>query len=96
MKLADKLKSEFKLTERKYLWLKVKAYGRSGQWSELSSLARAKKSLIGFAPFVEQCIAEVRICSLAAVGTNPTDRVRGGRRCATSPSSPRRSGSGTR
>jgi len=56
VKLADKLKSEFKVSERKYLWLKVRAYGNSKQWVELSNLARSKKSLIGFGPFIDQCL----------------------------------------
>jgi len=57
-KLADKLKSEFKLSERKYLWLKVRAFGESGQWAELSSLAKSKKSAIGFAPFLDVCLQQ--------------------------------------
>jgi len=56
--LADKLKSEFKLSERKYLWLKVRAFGESGQWAELSSLAKSKKSAIGFAPFLDVCLQQ--------------------------------------
>lgn len=58
MKLADKLKSEFKISERKYLWLKVRAFGSSKQWGELSNLARGKKSPIGFGPFIDQCLQQ--------------------------------------
>ncbi|XP_023326390.1 vacuolar protein sorting-associated protein 16 homolog [Eurytemora carolleeae] len=56
IKLADKLRSEFKLSDRKYLWLKVRSFGASKQWDELSNLAKSKKSLIGFGPFVDACI----------------------------------------
>ena len=75
VKLADKLKSEFKLSERKYFWLKVhtspiccslrwnifkvKAFGESGQWTELNALAKTKKSPIGFAPFLDVCLKQV-------------------------------------
>nr|ALS04225.1 vacuolar protein sorting-associated protein 16-like protein [Acartia pacifica] len=55
-KLADKLRSEFKVSDRKYLWLKVRAFGKSKQWVELANLAKNKKSIIGFGPFVDVCI----------------------------------------
>jgi len=55
-KLADKLKSDFKLSDRKYLWLRVRAYGQTKQWGELANLVRNKKSLIGFGPFVDVCV----------------------------------------
>jgi len=58
IKLADKLKSEFKVSERKYLWLKVRAFGASKQWGELSSLSRSKRSPIGFGPFIDQCLKQ--------------------------------------
>jgi len=58
VKLADKLKSEFKLSERKYLWLKVRAFGSSQQWTELANLAKSKRSAIGFLPFLDVCIQQ--------------------------------------
>merc|ERR1719341_971881 len=58
VKLADKLKFEFKLSERKYFWLKVRAFGESGQWAELNALAKTKKSPIGFAPFLDVCLKQ--------------------------------------
>lgn len=45
-----------KVSDRKYLWIKVRAFGRSKQWAELSALAKTKKSPIGFAPFVDVCL----------------------------------------
>ena len=33
-----------------------RAFGASKQWSELANLAKNKKSLIGFGPFVDVCI----------------------------------------
>ena len=56
LKLADKMRSEFKLSDRKYFWLKVRAFGDSKQWTELYSLVKTKKSPIGFGPFIEQCL----------------------------------------
>ena len=58
VKLADKLRSEFRISERKYFWLKVRAYGDSKQWAELSTLTWSKKSPIGFCPFIDQCLAQ--------------------------------------
>lgn len=56
LKIADKLRSDFKLSDRKYLWLKVRAFGKSKQWVELANLAKSKKSLIGFGPFIDVCV----------------------------------------
>jgi len=58
IKLADKLKAEFKLSERKYLWLKVRALGASHQWAELATLVKNGKSAIGFPPFLDVCIEQ--------------------------------------
>jgi len=55
-KLADKLRSEFKVSDRKYLWLRVRAYGKTKQWQELAALSKNKKSLIGFGPFIDVCV----------------------------------------
>ena len=57
-KHADKLKAEFKISERKYYWIKVRAFGDSRQWSELFSLAKSKKSPIGIGPFIDQCLKQ--------------------------------------
>ena len=60
LKLADKLKSEFKISDRKYFWIKVRAYGESQQWSELSNLAKNKRNPIGLGAFVDQCLKQDR------------------------------------
>ena len=39
---------------------KVKAFGESGQWTELNALAKTKKSPIGFAPFLDVCLKQVK------------------------------------
>ena len=38
----------------------VRAFGESGQWAELNALARTKKSPIGFAPFLDVCLKQVK------------------------------------
>jgi len=55
-KTADKLKADFKISDRKYYWIKIRAYGESSQWTELLTLAKSKKSPIGIGPFIDQCL----------------------------------------
>ena len=38
----------------------MRAFGESGQWAELNALAKAKKSPIGFAPFLDVCLKQVK------------------------------------
>jgi len=56
IKIADKFRSDFKISDRKYFWLKVRAFGETQQWSELSALVKNKKSPIGFEPFINICL----------------------------------------
>ena len=53
---ADKMKADFKVNDRKYYWIKIRAFGESKQWTELLSLAKSKKSPIGISPFIDQCL----------------------------------------
>ena len=55
-KTADKLRAEFKINDRKYYWIKIRAFGESKQWTELLNLAKSKKSPIGIGPFIDQCL----------------------------------------
>jgi len=55
-KTADKLKADFKISDRKYYWIKIRAYGESRQWTELLTLAKSKKSPVGIGPFIDQCL----------------------------------------
>jgi len=56
IKIADKFRSDFKISDRKYFWLKVRAFGDTQQWSELSGLVKNKRSPIGFEPFINICL----------------------------------------
>jgi hypothetical protein len=58
VKLAEKLKAEFKVSDRKFFWLKLRAFGSSGQWAELLALAKSKKTspLGSFGPFLDICL----------------------------------------
>jgi len=51
-----KLKGDFKISDKKFWWIKVKALAETKNWLELEKFAKSKKSPIGFVPFVEQCL----------------------------------------
>ncbi|KAG9293340.1 hypothetical protein G9A89_007586 [Geosiphon pyriformis] len=53
---ADKLKSDFKIPDKRFWWIKLKALVEMREWAELDKLAKSKKSPIGYEPFVEECI----------------------------------------
>lgn len=55
-KLADKLKSDFKISERTYWMLKIKVFGEQYKWDELEKLSKSKKSPVGYEPFAEVCL----------------------------------------
>ena len=46
IKLADKLKSDFKLTDRRYAWLKLTTWARSHKWNEIRRYAKQKKLIV--------------------------------------------------
>ncbi|KAG1669936.1 Vacuolar protein sorting-associated protein 16 [Nymphon striatum] len=51
-KLADELKKEFKVTDRKY----ITSLAETGDWLELDKFSKSKKSSIGYEPFVDICL----------------------------------------
>lgn len=58
LKYADRLRSEFKVPERRYWWLRVSVMAQQFQWEELEKFAKSKKSPIGYEPFVEVCLGQ--------------------------------------
>eukprot|EP00163_Fabomonas_tropica_P009719 TRINITY_DN19584_c0_g1_i1.p1 TRINITY_DN19584_c0_g1~~TRINITY_DN19584_c0_g1_i1.p1 ORF type:complete len:262 (-),score=75.70 TRINITY_DN19584_c0_g1_i1:92-877(-) len=55
---AAKLKVDFKVPDKRYWWLKVRALTHTHDWEALEKFAKEKKSPIGYRPFVELCIKE--------------------------------------
>jgi len=55
----SKLQNQFKMPDRRFLHIKIKALAASGQWVSFRGLAE-KKSAIGYAPFVRACILQGR------------------------------------
>ncbi len=43
VKMADKLRQDFKLSDRRYTWIKLATWARTHQWNELKRYAKQKK-----------------------------------------------------
>ncbi|KAJ9598585.1 hypothetical protein L9F63_010714 [Diploptera punctata] len=53
VKLADKLRTEYRVTDRRYWWLRIQSLAELGDWIELEKFSKSKKSPIGMEPFVD-------------------------------------------
>jgi hypothetical protein len=53
---ANRLKKDFKVPDKRFWWIKVKALSAANNFSELDRFAKSKKSPIGYEPFVEECL----------------------------------------
>ncbi|XP_031845297.1 vacuolar protein sorting 16 [Nomia melanderi] len=56
LKLADKLRSEYRISDRRYWWLRIQCLAEKGMWNDLEKLSKSKKSPIGYEPFIDQCL----------------------------------------
>lgn len=57
-KHASRLKSDFKVTDKRYSWIRLRAIAELQDWTMLHAYAREKKTpLIGWKPFADVCIA---------------------------------------
>lgn len=56
IKKATKIKSDFKVPDRRFWWLKIKALAQIKDWVTLEKFAKEKKSPIGYGPFVQVCL----------------------------------------
>eukprot|EP01087_Luapelamoeba_hula_P005833 TRINITY_DN1587_c0_g2_i2.p1 TRINITY_DN1587_c0_g2~~TRINITY_DN1587_c0_g2_i2.p1 ORF type:complete len:935 (-),score=149.40 TRINITY_DN1587_c0_g2_i2:178-2655(-) len=57
-KAATKLRNEFKVPDKRYWWICIRALAQLGDWGQLEQFANSKKSPIGYRPFAEVCIDE--------------------------------------
>ncbi|GAB2276093.1 vacuolar protein sorting-associated protein 16 [Dionaea muscipula] len=53
---AMKVKTEFKVSEKRWYWLKVFALATIREWDALEKFSKEKRPPIGYKPFVEACI----------------------------------------
>lgn len=56
LKLADKMKADFKIPEKRYWWMRIESYAENKEFEELEKFSKVKKSPIGYAPFVDVCL----------------------------------------
>ncbi|KAJ5489128.1 hypothetical protein N7539_004018 [Penicillium diatomitis] len=55
-KRAHKLQSEFKIPEKTFWWLRLRALVAKRDWGELEEMAKTKKSPIGWVPFYNEIL----------------------------------------
>ncbi|KAH3699992.1 hypothetical protein DPMN_074955 [Dreissena polymorpha] len=55
-KMAEQLRKEFKVPEKRYWWLRVDALAQSADWVELDKFSKSKKPLLGMEAFVDACM----------------------------------------
>eukprot|EP00058_Branchiostoma_floridae_P013283 XP_002598771.1 hypothetical protein BRAFLDRAFT_212848 [Branchiostoma floridae] len=55
-KLAEQLRKEFKVPDKRFWWLKIQALAEGSDWAELDRFAKSKKSPIGYEPFIDVCL----------------------------------------
>ncbi|KAF9437396.1 hypothetical protein BGZ76_000869 [Entomortierella beljakovae] len=55
-KRAEKVRSDFKMPDKRFWWIKLRALVEGRDWEGLAILAKSKKSPIGYEPFVEECV----------------------------------------
>uniref|UniRef100_A0A0D6R9L4 Protein VACUOLELESS1 n=1 Tax=Araucaria cunninghamii TaxID=56994 RepID=A0A0D6R9L4_ARACU len=53
---AEKIKNEFKVSDKRWYWLKVFALSTTNNWNALEKFSKEKKPPTGYKPFVEACI----------------------------------------
>eukprot|EP01112_Ceratiomyxa_fruticulosa_P007909 TRINITY_DN2060_c0_g1_i1.p1 TRINITY_DN2060_c0_g1~~TRINITY_DN2060_c0_g1_i1.p1 ORF type:complete len:827 (+),score=180.52 TRINITY_DN2060_c0_g1_i1:187-2667(+) len=56
IKRATKIRSEFKVPDKRFWWIRIKAVAETRDWEGLEKLAKEKKSPIGYEPFIDVCI----------------------------------------
>lgn len=56
VKLAEKLKNDYKLPDRRYWWMRIQSLADANDFIELEKFSKLKKSPIGYAPFVDICL----------------------------------------
>ncbi|KAL3280278.1 hypothetical protein HHI36_017772 [Cryptolaemus montrouzieri] len=55
-KLADKLKNDFKMSDKRYFWLKIEHMAQTEDWQELEKFSKAKKGNVNYAAYVDVCL----------------------------------------
>lgn len=56
IKSAEKIRSDHKMTDKHFWFLRIEILGSNYQWEELEKFSKSKKSPVGFEPFVDVCL----------------------------------------
>ncbi|EFA13302.2 Vacuolar protein sorting-associated protein 16 homolog-like Protein [Tribolium castaneum] len=56
VKLAEKFRNDYKIPDKRFWWLRIQSLAHLEDWTELEKFSKAKKSPIGYAPFVDICL----------------------------------------
>ncbi|XP_046845974.1 vacuolar protein sorting-associated protein 16 homolog [Xenia sp. Carnegie-2017] len=54
-KEAEQFRKEFKVPDKRYYWLKLRALAKAHEWVKLDEFCKSKKPPIGYEPFFEAC-----------------------------------------
>lgn len=54
---ALKVKNEFRVPEKRYWWLRLRALVAKRDWNEIEEWGKTKKSPVGWEPFFNECLA---------------------------------------
>jgi len=77
LKEAERIRSDFKVPERRFWWLRVLVLSGQHKWDELEKLAKSKRSPIGYDPFVEVCLKQDNVNEARKYITRCRDNRRG-------------------
>lgn len=58
LKMAEKFRNEYKVPDRRFWWLRIQIMSEQYLWADLDKFSKAKKSPIGYEPFVEVCLQQ--------------------------------------
>lgn len=61
LKQAEKIRSEYKVPDRRYWWIRIQLLAENFQWEELEKFSKSKKSPIGYEPFAEVCLKQQNV-----------------------------------
>ncbi|KAL7729315.1 hypothetical protein ACLKA6_008893 [Drosophila palustris] len=61
LKEAEKIKSDYKVPDRRFWWMRIITLAEKLNWVELEKFSKNKKSPIGYEPFVEVCLQQDNI-----------------------------------
>lgn len=55
-KLAESIRKDFRIPDKRFWFLKINALAEKGDWLEIEKFSKSKKSPIGYEPFVHICL----------------------------------------